>query len=173
MKIVFTGAQGTGKTTILNEFSGSIEVITEVVRILHKNGVKINEVGDDEGQELIFNTYKKLLNEKANYISDRCLVDVFAYTKYLYNEGKVSKEVYIKQYEELKEFISNNKDIVYIYFPIEFDLVDDGVRSLNNDFRSAIDNNILNTLNELNVNYLTMRGGIEERVRNMKFVMSI
>lgn len=173
MKIVFTGAQGTGKTTILNEFKDSMDVITEVVRILHKTGIKINELGDDESQIMIFETYLKLLKEKSNYISDRCLFDVFAYTKYLYNKGQISESVYKEQYEKLNKFVDENKDIIYIYFPIEFDIVDDGVRSLNTSFRYSIDKYIYDTLKEFGINFLTMRGSVEERVRNMKFVMSI
>ena len=45
----FTGAQGTGKTTILNEVIKEykdMETITNVVRSLHNDGVKINKKGN-------------------------------------------------------------------------------------------------------------------------------
>ena len=41
-RIIFTGAQGTGKTTVLNHYKeNGKNVITEVVRRLAKKGVKI------------------------------------------------------------------------------------------------------------------------------------
>ena len=83
-KLVFTGAQGTGKTTMLNIFKDKFDVvITEVVRNLSKQGVKVNELGDYEGQKRIFDEYLKLLNNDKSFISDRCLIDVLTYTKYL------------------------------------------------------------------------------------------
>ena len=57
-RIVFTGAQGTGKTTVLKEFENKgLKVITEVVRQLASKGVKINKDGDEKSQVKIFKTY--------------------------------------------------------------------------------------------------------------------
>ena len=54
-RLIFTGAQGTGKTTILNHFKNEgYNVITEVVRNLSKEGVKINEMGDESSQARIY-----------------------------------------------------------------------------------------------------------------------
>ena len=67
MKIIFTGAQGTGKTTILNHYKEQgYNTITEVVRKLSEEGVKINEMGDLKGQQKIFNEYNKLLNKEES-----------------------------------------------------------------------------------------------------------
>ena len=67
MKIILTGSQGTGKSTVLKEFENEgWNVITEVVRNLSKEGIKINEMGDEEGQKRIFDTYKELLMEMKN-----------------------------------------------------------------------------------------------------------
>ena len=80
-RLHFVGAQGTGKTTILNHYKDQgYNVITEIVRNLAKEGVNINEMGDVEGQKTIFGSYQKLLKSKKGYISDRGLVDVLSYT---------------------------------------------------------------------------------------------
>ena len=61
-RIHFVGAQGTGKTTILNHYKEQgYNVITEIVRNLAKEGVNINEMGDVDGQKKIFSSYQKLL----------------------------------------------------------------------------------------------------------------
>lgn len=160
------GAQGTGKTTILNKLE-KFEKITEVVRKLSKSGIKINEYGDDDGQRHIFNTYNEIfdrLDNRKNWVSDRGLFDVFAYTKYLYNHGNVSEDLYNEQYNRLINWSLTNKDVVIAYFPIEFDVVNDGVRSLDENFRKEIDENIKWILNECNVKYYVIEGSIEERL---------
>ena len=54
------------------------------------------------------------------------MIDVTAYTIYLSKHGKVSKEFAEKQLKQLTKFREANPDITYCYFPIEFDVVDDG-----------------------------------------------
>lgn len=171
-RIVFTGAQGTGKTTVLKEMEAlGCNVITEVVRNLREQGVKINEDGDKKGQTKIFNTYKELLAEAnpLGYISDRCLVDVLAYTIYLYNHGKIKDEKFVeKQKKQLVNFIRENPDIIYCYYPIEFELVADGCRSEDEEFRSEIDKIIKGILEGLGLNYVLIRGEVDERVNKVK-----
>lgn len=170
-RIIFTGAQGTGKTTILDEFRNQGKnVITEVVRNLAKEGVKINEMGDEKGQKKIFSTYEKLLSEQVEYISDRGLIDVLAYTMYLNKKGLVSDKLVKSQFNALKKFVKNNQDIIYCYFPIEFDVVDDGVRSLDEDYRREIDNNIKEILISLGAPWVTIRGSVKARVNMVNMI---
>ena len=116
-KIVFTGAQGTGKTTILEKFKeDGYDVITEVVRKLAKQGININKDGDENGQQTIFNVYKGLLSSKDNYVSDRCLIDVTAYTIYLNKQGKVSDDFTNEILRQLHQVTTQNTDIIYCYF---------------------------------------------------------
>lgn len=82
MKIILTGAHGTGKTTILEHYKSQYPVITEVVRTLMREGVKINEMGDEEGQKIIFDTHIKLLSSNDQFIADRGPTDALAYTIY-------------------------------------------------------------------------------------------
>lgn len=165
MKIIFTGAQGTGKTSVLNDFKEKgYDVVTEVVRNLSKKGVKINKDGDEKGQTKIFNEYKKIFSEKQDFISDRGLIDVVAYTVYLARHGKVSEEFANKQIKQLHKFVINNKDFFYCYFPIEFEVVDDGVRDLDEEFRNEISEIILSLLGALGLSFILVTGTLEERV---------
>jgi len=165
MKIILTGAQGTGKTTILNHYrEKGMPVITEVVRNLAKQGININEAGDAKGQEAIFAEYCKQFAEMPEFISDRGLTDVTAYTMHLCDIGKLSPEYMELQASALDEFVHNHQDFIYFYFPIEFPVVDDGVRSMDEEFRQCIDNNILTLLQELDIPYVEVRGTVEERI---------
>jgi predicted ATPase len=171
-RIVFTGSQGTGKTTLLNVFKErNYDVITEVVRNLAKNKkTKINKDGDEKGQKLIFKEYSKLLSQISwdGYISDRCLIDVLAYTMHLAKNGKVGEELVEKQKNDLKKFIAKNPDIIYCYFPIEFPVEADGTRDTDEEYRKEIDDNIKSIINELGLRVITMSGSVEDRVKKME-----
>ena len=85
MKIAFTGAQSTGKTTLLQavksneEFRYKYEFIDEITRRMVKKGLKINEAGGNTTQLLIMNEHiKNLLYQ--NVIMDRCVLDGVVYT---------------------------------------------------------------------------------------------
>lgn len=167
MKYLFTGTQSTGKSTILNHYKErGLNVVTEVVRNLAKeSNIKVNELGDEEGQKLIFNTYKEILSNTNNYISDRSLVDVIAYTQYLVCSGSIHPSLLWEQLEDLEEFVKNNPDAIFCYFPIEFPVVDDGFRSLDEEFRKKIDENIKNILESKGIHYVEIRGSVEDRLK--------
>ena len=168
MKVILTGTQSTGKSTVLYEFEKTgANVITEVVRKLSKEGVKINEMGDEEGQKKIFDTYKELLGN-GNYISDRGLTDVAAYTWHLVSEGKIHPSILWEQLEDIDEFFNDHNDVLVCYFPIEFPVVDDGVRSLDEEFRKKIDIYIKDILDSRNIKYITVTGSVENRVNQIK-----
>lgn len=169
-RICLSGAQGTGKTTVLNLFKESgYPVITEVVRNLVKTkGIPINQQGTDETQRMVFDAYVDVLGSTGKYVSDRGLTDVISYTAAGVSEGKVSKAVLDEQEQVLEEFHKNNQDIVYVYFPIEFPVVADGTRSTDEKYRKVIDNLIHDTLDVLTEgNYLTVHGTPEERFRQI------
>ena len=170
MKIIFTGAQGTGKTTILNHYKEQgYNIITEVVRNLSKEGVKINEMGDLEGQRKIFATYNKILNKEESYISDRGLTDVTAYTSYLgiKNDDNDLRIETLYQLADIQDFYQKNPDVITCYFPVEFPVVDDGIRSLDENFRQDIDKGIQNVLEGLGIQYHTITGTVEERIKQI------
>jgi nicotinamide riboside kinase len=166
MKYLFTGTQSTGKSTILQYYKEKgVNVVTEVVRNLSKTkGVKVNELGDEEGQKIIFETYKDILSNTNNYISDRSMIDVAAYTQYLVCKGAIHPSILWEQLAELDDFVNDNPDAVFFYFPIEFPVVDDGFRSLDEEFRKNIDNNIKNILDSRGIPYIEVRGTVDERI---------
>lgn len=171
-RIVFTGAQGTGKTTLLNVFKEkNYDVITEVVRNLAANKkVKINKDGDEKSQRVIFKEYSDRLKMVSwdGYISDRCLVDVMAYTKYLVDHGKVSEKFLEKQKKDFAKFLAMTPDIIYCYFPIEFPVEADGTRDTDEEFRTEIDNNIQEILKEFQILTVRMTGTVEDRIKKME-----
>lgn len=186
MKYLIVGAQGTGKSTLLHHFDDKMNVVTEVVRNLAKTeGIAVNENGNMEGQTRIFDTYYKILSETGSpYISDRGLTDVIAYTCYnmrkLIANGKITQEEgegFIEdQINRFIDFSEKNDDVVYFYVPIEFDVVDDGFRSTDEEFRKEIDKNISDLFEymenlHMGLNVFTLHGTVEERLETMEEIM--
>lgn len=180
VKVNFVGAQGTGKTTLLeaarkDEAFKNFQFCTEIVRdLVKKKNLSINESGNAKSQKVFFDAYNKILN-KDGYISDRCIIDVHAYTNYLYdykssNSEKEFQSLYKEILRENSILKSLNKDSfgIIIYFPIEFELVDDGIRSLNVYFQEYIDQYIVNTLNKYQLPFYTIRGSVEQRLKQLK-----
>lgn len=180
-RIILTGAQGTGKTTILNalnevlvEKGHNIEVLTELVRKLVKEkGIRINEDAVDASQYMIFEGYLNAFKAKDNYLSDRGLTDVLSYTISGYQDDMITRKCLSKIIKEFKEFFNNPdnyKDCLYVYFPIEFDIVDDGVRSTNKFYQKQIDQLIYMALEMANIpedNILVVTGTVKNRVKQI------
>ena len=172
LKIILTGAQGTGKTTLLNRMKAEgWDVITEVVRKMSKEGVKINKNGDADGQTKIFNKYAELIGDaETSIISDRGLTDVMAYTAYLthHDNTKENEELFQGQYLQWLAFTKNHPEVMYFYVPIEFPAEDDGVRDTDENYRSEIDNYIKLFFETSKVPFVELRGTVEERLNILK-----
>lgn len=179
LKINFVGSQGTGKSTLLEsmrkdlEFKG-LKFQTEIVRKLVKTkNLSINESGDANSQRIFFNVYEKVL-QKTGYVSDRCLIDVYAYTNWLYDHKNTNSQELKNLYAEIlrqRSSIRNRDFGLVIYFPIEFDIVADGVRSVNKEFQKEIDDIIVDTLTKFDILYFTITGSVEQRLKQLKEII--
>lgn len=179
IKINFTGAQGTGKTTILKalqkdpDFS-EFEFVTEVVRNYVKElGIKINKDGDGRTQRLLFDAYSALLNKENSFVSDRCIIDVCAYTLSIWMKVCPKRE-FNEILSDQTFFIEENRDSIGIvfYFPIEFPIEDDSIRSTDVEYQKEIDRNILQILKGRGIPYVTIHGTVEERIKIIKETLS-
>lgn len=170
MRVIFCGTHGTGKTTVLKMFKEQgWNVITEVCRKAAKEqGIALNELGGDETQMFLFQSYMDKFTTTCDYVSDRGLPDVLGYTKAGVQNGQVSIECQFSQEIALENFEKHNSDIYYIYFPIEFGVVDDGVRSTDEEYRSMVDKYIKSNLDTYIGRYLTVHGTPEERFNQIQ-----
>lgn len=171
MRIVFSGTHGTGKTTLLNFLKEKTNLkniflfIDEVTRTLQKEeGIKINENGDDESQIKLALKHYEILKKEKNVIMDRCLLDVMCYTKYLYLSGRCSEEALIFV-ETL--FKSVKYDLIF-YIEPEFNLVEDGVRSVNTEFRDEIKDIFRHYIKYFNIDVIKVGGSVDERIKLVK-----
>jgi len=180
MLIGFTGAQSTGKTTLLKECKSKMslgvppysnfEFVDEVTRKVRREGHNINEHGDDTTQLFILSEHLINHNIKYSCILDRCILDGYIYTKWLEDQNKVSP--WVREYScRLLTHLVDKLDIIFYTQPEDIPLIkNDGVRSNNMEFRQ----DIINLYEELfSQSYYWMnkvvrlRGSVEDRMNTI------
>ena len=189
MKICLLGSQGTGKSTLINSFKEQYRVVDGIARNVIAHGGASNQAGDSYSQRRIFNDYKKAL--RGDYLSTRSMIDVYAYTQYIvqhyelvpYNPFSIGEYLLLKieLWRELyliKRWLIKNPDVIICYIPIEFDLVEDGVRSLNKEYQRAIDRNMNNIFCKLILScYISkgyvITGSLQDRIAYLKHIINI
>lgn len=168
MRIAFTGPQGSGKSTILqqckesNLFKG-YEFIPSATRMLRdKYNLKINQESNDITQTYIADWYK---DQHMNYhydnvVYDRCVLDGCVYTDYLYNHGKVTQEAFDYIFDVFEKYI---KDYDIIFYTMPLPLVADGTRCMDEQYLKDIHETFQRYINQYNINVNYLEGNKEER----------
>jgi GTPase SAR1 family protein len=145
LKIGLSGAQGTGKTTLMNVLRGSkviqsiegLEFLPEIVRELKaKYNIQINELGTLETEMMVMTTHLQNLIGRKRFISDRCLVDNMLYAT---ASTLPPPEEYTEFNKWLVERMIPQYDIIF-YIPVEFDPPEDGVRNLDKNYYDLMKN---------------------------------
>lgn len=168
-RIILTGAQGTGKTTLMNALATDG---TKTLSIAREQAIEAGwspETGSSEDyQKKLYASLLKAISSKKNYISDRGLSCVAAYTFNGAISGSISKKTADNQYIKLVKFHTENPDVLLVYLPIEFELEEDGTRNADKADQKKMDFLIKNLLDTSGVNYITATGSVEERVKQIE-----
>lgn len=149
MLVSFTGAQCTGKTTLLKACKRLTDVgqtfdgykfVDEVTRKVMRQGHEINLDGNNLTQLFILNEH--LVNHTSStrdVVLDRCILDGYVYTSCLSRNGNVSR--WITDYAlELLHLLIDKLDVIFYTQPEDVPLIGDGVRSVDINFRQDIIN---------------------------------
>ena len=177
MKISFTGTGCSGKSTLLTKckeyYGDRFNYVTEVTRPIARMGHSINEEGDDNTQKAIINAHRQN-NKLDNVIMDRCIVDGYVYTTWLYSKDKVTTETHDLAFNTLNEIV-NDIDIIFYTYPLEME--DDGERSTDKRFQKDIDNMMTNLLYEdpwfkpYKGNLVILEGDVDKRFNDVKIAI--
>ena len=184
MNVYFTGAQGTGKTTLANLLTKQgFEKIPSVTRSLIEQG-KLSAEETSQGatpktQKIIFDEYYKIFRERKAIVSDRFLTDVFAYTKFIYKRDDDEDALAYLHREREKidqlayeqRLLYGDADAVVFYCPIEFEVENDGLRDTDEEYRKNIDEYIKKELVRQCIRFHVLRGSVEERMETIKNIL--
>lgn len=177
MKIAISGAQSVGKTTLLNalrseEALKNYKFCFEVTRRVKGYGLNINEDGDDTTQKLIMQEHIVNAFMYDDMIADRCALDGLVYSHYLAENKKITQKTYDfaeKVYNKLMPMY----DLVF-YIPPEFEIEEDGTRSINKFFRDRIVGLFDQYIKEHDIELIYLRGSVRERVDTvLKFIKEV
>lgn len=144
MLISFTGAQCTGKTTLLKEckstYSDEWRFVDEVTRkVMREDGLTINEDGDNLTQLFILKEHLQnhVVPGGEKWILDRCILDGYVYTRWLWEQGSVEK--WVLDYAGcLLSMLGKRLDVILYTEPDDIPIEDDGERSIDKSFRDDI-----------------------------------
>ena len=168
-RIALVGASSTGKTTVYELLKNKLpkyEFVNESTRTVGSYGFPINEEGTDATQLAISSFHLEALLQPCNCILDRCYLDLVVYSSLMPNCSEEAFNYINATWNRIKDEYTH-----YVYFPIEFDSVDDGVRSIDEKWRQDVDQEFYNNLKEINKPYLTITGSPMQRVEQiMEFI---
>ena len=168
MKIGFCGTMSVGKTTLVNalkelpEFKG-YKFATERSEYLRDLGIPLNTDSTIKGQ-LIFLAERSSELLQENIITDRTVVDVIAFTK----SAKSISWTEAKQFQALAENLINDYDYLFYVSPKGVELEDNGVRTIDIEYRKEIDNTIKYIIGDKlgkHPKYTEISGSTEERIK--------
>jgi uridine kinase len=164
-RIALVGASSVGKTTVyelLKDRLPEFNFINESTRTVGKYGFPINEDGTSETQLAISSFHLEALLQPGDVILDRCYLDLVVYSTYMENISDSTYNYILDTWMRVKDQYTH-----FIYFPIEFASVDDGVRSTNEEWRTKIDNQFRTNLIAMGRDYLTVTGSPNQRVEQI------
>ena len=165
MRIGLTGTISCGKTTLvhalkqLDQFK-DYETATERSKYLRDQGILLNTDSTLKGQ-LVFAAERSIELMKPNIITDRTLYDVCAFTLSAKSIDWYEK----RRFVEILMSLRNEYDLIIYVSPKGVDIEDNGVRTIDAEYRDKIDFTIHEMLNEYkHKNLLTVKGTTEERI---------
>ena len=177
MKIAISGAQSVGKTTLLNALRSEESIkdykfCFEVTRRVKGYGLSINEDGDDNTQRLIMQEHIVNAFMYDDMVADRCALDGLVYSHYLAENKKITQNTYDFA-EKVFNKLMPQYDLVF-YIPPEFEIEDDGTRSINKFFRDRIVTLFDNYIRDYSLDLVYLRGSVRERVDTvLKFIEEV
>jgi len=147
MRISISGAQNTGKTTLVKNFLHRWPMYGTLSKsyrdVLVENDLEHSSNTNEETQLLILDWMMQMqsaIPKDTNVIYDRCTWDNLAYTLAANANDKISDEVTAATISFVRESMKNIDIIFWIPFSNNIQVVDDGVRDSNIDNIKDIDN---------------------------------
>ncbi len=167
-RVALVGASSVGKTTVyelLKKELPEFDFKNESTRTVGSYGFPINEAGTSETQLAISSFHLEALLSTKDIILDRCYLDLLVYSGNMENLSDSASNYILDTWMRVKDQYTH-----FIYFPIEFKSVDDGVRSIDEEWRAKIDNQFksnLEAIKNLGGDYITVTGSPKQRVEQI------
>lgn len=179
MIVVLTGSHSCGKSTLVEFFRGKkgftcVDSVTRSTVTQQERKIDGIENLDDAQYRIMDNiceatqdlVRRNVENPDEVFLVDRCVFDFIAYTRAFNKRGLVS-DYCLETIETKCKDLWKYYDLV-CYLGIEFNIVDDGVRSLDEDLRKEVDAEILNQILWNPVKAIKLSGSVRQRVTSLQ-----
>ena len=164
-RVALVGASSTGKATVYELLKNKLDkydFINESTRSVAEYGFPINEKGTSKTQLAISSFHLEALLRPGDLLLDRCYMDLMVYSNFMPGIDAPSHSYIEDTWNRVKKQYTH-----FIYFPIEFKSVDDGIRSVNEEWRVDIDKEFKLLLDGVRKPYLTVTGSPLQRVEQI------
>lgn len=175
LKIGLAGTHGVGKTTLAYFLTGNlkargmrVEMVTEVARDCP---FSVNEQSDFDAQFWILAMQLARELEAGNsaevIVTDRTVVDNFAYCQRAFDHGKMSRHELEEMHRVVKFWLERQPySFIFIVEHLE-NIQDDGFRSTDPQFQREIQEILNSLLKEANWKFEVIGGTGEERIEKI------
>lgn len=179
MKVYICGAHGAGKSTLARYISTQYKLpfLPETARmVLSERELQLDTLRYDLDtvdayQQAVFDRQIIEENKHASFVSDRCLLDVVAYSAS--HSRILPKLLNSKELKKYVDVLKKDKPIIFFVKPSKITLKDDGTReTLNWDAVIAIDAIIKFLLEMYNISHFQINvDSMQERVKLIDSVL--
>lgn len=183
MIICFSGAHSTGKSTLVEFFKGKegficLDSCTRSTITAEER--RVDGITDLENAQikLLGNVTARMAeivklsveNPDKVILMDRSCLDFIGYSRAFAKRGLLSQNC-LEQIEKGCKDLWKYIDVVF-YLPIEFNTVDDGIRSLDEDLRKDVDKEVLDQILWNKVRAVKLTGSVLTRVKRIQEVIA-
>lgn len=183
MRVGFTGAQGTGKTTLLRAVEKSdldFTIVPSTARAAAEAGFLVNRDADPMSQLVTtvgrVATEDRLFRVQGRSLSDRTPLDSLAYTLYqganVWDKSEVNGYYMQISIDLVMEHMYKYDHI--IYFPPLWSPRSDGLRDTDVGYQKSIDSLIYGLLEMHEIPFETMiAGNTSQRMKHLRKIISV
>lgn len=168
VRIVVTGAQCTGKTTLCDGLQRALSQRGHECQVIEEAARKLADTGLPLDRESTLETYFALITAHLNHllpagetisIHDRFLLDSLSYVRANANAPPGFEDMLVALSHWYLKYI----DYVF-YLPIDLPMVADGVRNASLEYQALVDGHLRDLLTEFRVPHSVLLGNPEVRI---------